>query len=124
MEARDRFTNLALLGAAAVLWVLVALVVTSRDPYEEPLAGYVGALAMGLALGVTTIPLFWLVIFGRHRRIAYQGDWPRAARRGGWVALVTVVMVLLRIQGVLQLPIALFIIAMVFIAEVTLSAER
>ena len=51
------------------------------------MAGYVGALAIGLAVGLTAIPLCWLVVFARHRRIAYQGDWARAARRGGWVGL-------------------------------------
>ena len=43
---------------------------------------------MGLAVGLTMIPLFWLTAFGRHKRIAFQGDWTRAARRGAWVGLV------------------------------------
>jgi hypothetical protein len=124
MEPRDRMANLALFGAAAVTWVLVALVVTTRDPYQDGLAGYIGALLMGLATGLTTVPLFWLIVFGRHRRIAYQGDWVRATRRGGWVALVVAVVVVLRLQGVFQLPIALFLVAMVVVAEATLSAER
>jgi hypothetical protein len=124
MESRDRLVNLALFGAAAVLWLLVGLVVTTRDPYEDNLAGYVGALLMGLASGLTAVPVFWLVVFGRHRRIAYQGDWMRAARRGGWVALLVAVIVVLRIQGVFQVPIALFIGTMVLVAEATLSAER
>lgn len=124
MEPRDRATNLALFGAAAVAWVLVALVVTTRDPYQDAVAGYVGALLMGIALGLTTVPLFWLVVFGRHRRIAYQGDWVRAGRRGAWVGLVVAVAVVLRIQDAFQLPILLFILAMVVVAEATLSAER
>jgi hypothetical protein len=124
MEPRDRLVNLSLFGAAAIVWLLVGLVITTRDPYEDGLAGYVGALLMGLAAGLTAIPMVWLVVFGRHRRIAYQGDWGRAARRGAWVALVVAVIVVLRIQGVFQLPIALFIVAMVVVAEATLSAER
>lgn len=124
MEPRDRATNLALFGAAAVAWVLVALVVSTRDPYHDAVAGYVGALLMGLALGLTTVPLFWLVVFGRHRRIAYQGDWIRAGRRGAWVGLVVAVAIVLRIQDAFQLPILLFILAMVVVAEATLSAER
>jgi len=38
--------------------------------------------------------------------------------------LVVAVFVVLRIQGVLELPIALFIVALVGVAEATLSAER
>jgi hypothetical protein len=124
METRDRLANLALFGAAALVWALVALVVTTRDPVEDPGAGFIGAALIGLAVGLTTVPIFWLLTFGRHRRISYRGDWARAARRGAWVGLVVGVLVVLRIQGVLELPIALFIVALVLVAEGTLSAER
>ena len=124
MEARDRLTNLAIFGAAAVVWLLVALVLLTRDPIEDPGAGFIGAALIGLAVGLTTVPIFWLVAFGRHRRIAYTGDWMRAARRGAWVGLVVAVLVVLRVQGVLELPIALFIVALVAVAEATLSVER
>lgn len=124
MESRDRLANLGLFAAAAVAWILVGLVVMTRDPYQDPVAGYVGALLMGLAVALTTVPLFWLVVFGRHRRIAYQGDWIRAGRRGAWVGLIIAVAVVLRLQGAFQLPILLFILAMVVVAEATLSAER
>jgi hypothetical protein len=124
MEARDRLANLALFAAAGLVWVLVALVVTTRDPRIDSAAGYVGALLIGLALGITTVPLFWLTIFGRHRRIAYRGDWTRAIRRGGWVAVVAALFVILRLQQVFQPPIALFILLMVVVAETILSVER
>jgi len=124
MEARDRLGNIAVFAAAAVVWILVGLVVSTRDPKLDPAAGYVGALLMGLAVGLTVIPLFWLVVFGRHRRIAYHGDWPRAIRRGGWVAILVALFVLLRLQGAFQWPIALFVMTMVVIAEATFSAER
>jgi len=124
MEARDRLVNLGFFAAAGVVWILVALVVTTRDPRIDTGAGYVGALLIGLALGLTTVPLFWLTIFGRHRRIAYRGDWTRAIRRGGWVAVVAVLFVILRLQQVFQPPIALFILALVVVAEATLSVER
>jgi hypothetical protein len=79
---------------------------------------------MGVAIGVTCVPLFWLVVFSRHRRIAYRGDWTRALRRGGWVGLVVAAFVLLRLQGSFQPQFALFIIAIVLVAETTLSGER
>ena len=124
MEPRDRLGNLAMFGAAAVLWALVALVLTTRDPRLDTSAGFLGAILIGLAIGLTTVPLFWLVVFGRHRRIAYHGDWIRATRRGAWVAIVVMLFVALRLQGALQLPIALFVLTMVAVAEATLSADR
>jgi hypothetical protein len=124
MEARDRITNLAFFAAAGVVWILVALVVTTRDPKVDPGAGSIGALLIGLAVGLSVIPLFWLAAFGRHRRIAYRGDWTRAVRRGGWAAVVVAAFVILRLQQVFQLSIALFILALVVLAEATLSVER
>lgn len=124
MESRDRLANLAIFGLAALVWILVGLVVTTRDPRIDPGAGFVGAGLIGLAIGLTTIPLFWLAAFSRHHQIAYRGDWVRAVRRGAWVAVIVAVLVVLRLQDLFQLPIALFILAMVVVAEATLSVER
>ena len=124
MDVRDRTANLGFLGAAAVVWVLVALVFTTRDPSIDRSAGFVGAALMGLAVALTLTPLLWLTVFGRHRRIAYRGDWLRAIRRSAWVGIVVAVLVVLRLQGLLELPIALFMIALVGITEVVLSADR
>ncbi len=124
METRDRLASIGLLGAAAVVWVLVAILVTSRDPYAEPMAGYEGALLIGLAVGLTCAPLAWLLVFARHRRIAYGGDWFRAVRRGAWVGLFCAVLVVLRLVGAFQLPIVLFLAAIFLVAELILSAER
>jgi len=124
MESRDRLVNLAVFGAAAVVWALVGLIVTTRDPVADPVAGFIGAGLIGLAAGLTTTPVVWLLVFGRHRRIAYRGDWIRAARRGGWVGLIVAIFIVLRLQGALELPIALFILTLAYVAEATLSAER
>lgn len=124
MEPRDRLANLGLFAAAAVVWILVGFVVTTRDPLVDPGAGFLGAGLIGLALGLTAMPLFWLAVFARHRRIAYRGDWLRAVRRGAWVGVVVFVLVVLRLQGLFQLPVALFILAMVVVAEAALSGER
>ncbi len=75
-------------------------------------------------MAATATPIAWLVVFARHRRIAYRGDWTRAARRGGWVGLVVAIFIVLRLQVALELPIALFIIALVVVAEATLSVDR
>ncbi|MGA3030830.1 MAG: hypothetical protein ABSE58_08865 [Candidatus Limnocylindrales bacterium] len=124
MEAKDRFGNLFFIGVAFVAWVAVAQIVTSTYPRENPTNGLVGAGMIGLACGLTAVPLFWLVPFARHRRIALLGDWGRAVRRGAWVAAVIALFVALRIQAVLSLPIAVFVVVLVLMAEMTLSMER
>lgn len=124
MEARDRLANLCLFGAAAVVWALVGLVVTTRDPRLDPGIGFLGAAVMGLAIALTTMPLFWLVAFARNRRIAFKGDWVRAVRRGAWAGAVVSLLVVFRLQGLFEPAIALFVIAMVVVAEFTLSVER
>ena len=124
MDTRDRTANLAIFGAAAVVWILVGLVVTTRDPVVDPSAGIIGALLIGLAVTLTLTPLIWLTVYGRHRQISYRGDWLRAVRRAGWVGIVVAVLIVLRIQGLLELPIAVFMIALVVVAEATLSVER
>ena len=124
VEPRDRLANLGIFAAAAAAWLLVGILVTTIDPRLEPSVALGGAALMGLALGLTATPLFWLAVFARNGRLAYRGDWLRAARRGGWVAIVAAVFVALRLQGAFQVPIALFVLVMVLIAESTLSVER
>jgi hypothetical protein len=124
MEARDRLTNLGLLGAAAVAWLAVWLVLTTRDPRADPAAGPAGAIVIGLALGLSAVPLFWLAGFARQRRIAYRGDWTRAIRRGAWVGGLAAIFVILSVVGIEPLPVGLFILALAVVAETTLSASR
>ena len=124
METRDRIVNVALLAMAVAVWLLVGVVVATRDPYQDAMAGYLGALLMGLAAGLTCVPLAWLAVFARHRRIAYKGDWVRAARRGAWIGLFVAILVVLRLVDAFQLPIVLFLAAIFVVAELTLSAER
>ena len=124
METRDRIVNVGLLMAALVAWILVGVLVTTRNPYADAMAGYLGAILIGLAVGITVTPLLWLFVFGRHRRIAYAGDWFRAARRGAWIGLLVAVIVILRLVGAFQVPIVLFLAAIFVVAEITLSAER
>jgi len=124
VEPRDRLGNLAILTAAGAVWLLTLLVLATRDPVVDPGARFIGAALLGLAVGLTAIPLAWLIVFARHRRISYRGDWTRAVRRGAWAGLFVTVLVLLRLEGVLALPIVLFMLALILVAEVALSAER
>ena len=123
MELRDRAGNYFFVIASIATWAMVFMLVTTTYPRENPTNGLVGAGLIGFACGVTAVPLFWLAVFGRHRRIAFRGDWARAIRRGAW-ALAVAFLIALRIQGVLSLPIVVFVVALVVLAEITLSVER
>ena len=124
MEIRDRTVNYIFVLLAAGAWLAVARVLTTVYPHDNATNALLGAGAIGAACGLTSVPLFWLAVFARHRRIAFRGDWARAMRRGAWVGMLVAVLVTLRVQGVLSPPIVVFAIALVLLAELILSAER
>ncbi len=124
MEHRDRVTAIALIALGLACWIAVGIVLTRVSPVGQAGVQVAGAGLIGLACGVTAVPLAWLAVFGRHRRIAYRGDWMRAARRGAWVALVVALLVALRTQHAFSMPIALFVVVMVAFVEVSLTVQR
>lgn len=124
MEIRDRTVNYFFVLLAVVAWAIVVEILTTTYPHANPTNALIGGGAIGFACGTTAVPLFWLAVFARHHRIAYRGDWSRAVRRGGWVALIVAFLVTVRVQDWLSLPIAAFVIALVVLAELMLSAER
>ena len=119
---RNRRIALALLGIAAVGWLIVVAIALGVNPLTDPDMGLVGAAALGFAAAVTATPILWLVGYARQRRIAYRGDWLRAIRRGAWVGLLAAIFVVMRLNDIFQLPIALFLLALALVAEVTLTA--
>ncbi len=120
---RDRTMNLALLAGGVTSWALLGWLLFTRSPTNDPNAQVLAAVLLGLAFALTGASLFWLAAFSR-RRIAYQGDWLRAARRATWLGAGAALFVLLRGQGAFSLPLALFVIAMVLFVELTLSLRR
>jgi hypothetical protein len=124
MYARDRIANLGLLGAAFLAWVAVVIFVTTRSPVGDVAVAMIGAVLIGTAFALTTIPLFWLAAFQRRRRIAYRGDWLRATRRGIEVGILITFFVILRSQDAFSWPLAAFVTAMVVFVEISLSVER
>lgn len=124
MHARDRATSLGLFAAALMAWVIVAGLLTTRSPVGDVGVQVFGALLIGIALALLTIPLFWLAVFGRHGRIAYRGDWTKAIRRGAGTGFVAALVVVLRSQDAFSWPLALFIVVMAAIIEIGLSADR
>ena len=123
MQPRDRRFALALLGVAAIGWVVVAVVLVNVDPRAGTGGGFLGGGVLGVAVAATVAPLLWLIAFARQRRIAYRGDWTRAIRRGAWIGLLVAVFVVMRVNGVFQPQIGLFFAALAIVAEVTLSRQ-
>ena len=124
MYARDRIFNLGLLGAALAAWIVVIVFVTTRSPAGDVAVAMLGAVLIGTAFALTTMPLFWLAAFQRRKRIAYHGDWLRAVRRGIEVGLVVTFVVILRSQDAFSWPLAAFVTTMVVFVEISLSVER
>lgn len=102
----------------------MALLFSTQSPVGNVGVQLLGAGLLGLAVALTSVPFLWLLVYGRNRRIAFRGDWVRAARRGIWVGLVTALFVVLRAQAAFTLPLALFVIVMVALVELTLTVER
>ena len=124
MNRTDRLANVGLLAIALAAWAAVALILVTSDPRTDAAVLLAGALALGGAVVVTLAPLLWLVSFALQGRIAYRGDWWRAARRAALVGLIVVIFVVLRGEQALNLPLALFVVAMAVLVELTLSLRR
>jgi hypothetical protein len=124
MTPRDRLLSIGLLALAVMFWAVTGLLLLTRSPEGDIGIQMLGAVLLGVAFGVTAMPLLWLAVFARHRRIAYRGDWTRAGRRGAWIGLVVALLVALRTQQAFSLPIAIFVAVMVLFVEVSLSVER
>ncbi len=124
MFSRDRTANLVLFAAAGIAWLLIALVFLTRSPVGDVPIQLVAAALLGLATAFTAAPILWLVSFSLGRAIAYRGSWWRAGRRAAWLGVVVTLFVLLRVQGAFSLAVALFIVVMVLIVELTLTLRR
>ena len=129
MYLRDRLANVALIVAALASWALVALLFTTRSPFDASGEGdapvqLLGALLLGLAVTLTLCSPFWLFAFARRRGIAYRGDWLRAARRAGLAGFVVVLLVVIRTFGAFSLPLAGFVVAMALFVEFSLTFRR
>jgi hypothetical protein len=122
MDPRDRRRSLLLFAMAAAAWVAFGAVIIFVDPLSSSMAGLGGAAALAIAGGLTTAPMFWLISFARHGQIAFRGDWTRALRRGAWVGALLGVFVVMRVNGIFQPQIGLFLLALALVAEVTLTA--
>lgn len=124
MNRRDRLANLVLFGLAAATWLAVGYLFVTFDPRESSGVLLAGALLLGAAVALTVAPVLWLAAFVVTNRIAYRGDWWRASRRALLFGLVAVIFVVMRSQDLFSVPLALFVVAMAVLVELTLSLRR
>src|SRR5262249_25551749 len=104
-------------------WAAVGYVLTTLDPRAGSDIVVVGALLLGTAITLTVIPVLWIAAFAR-RHIAYRGAWIRAVRRGALGGLVVALLVILRAESALSVPMAAFVVGMPILVEVSLSVRR
>jgi len=116
--------NMGLLALAIAAWVAVAVMLVGFDPFADAFVLVAGALLIGTAVGLMLMPLLWLVGFAAQGRIAFRGDWWRAARRAALVGLIVTLFIILRGENALNVPLALFVAAMALLVELTLSLRR
>ena len=98
-------------------------VLTTVDPTGDSSVVVAGALLIGTAVGLTLTPVLWIAAFLR-RRIAYRGAWTRAIRRAALSGLVVALLVVVRSQGALTIPLAAFLVVVPLLVELTLSTRR
>ena len=111
----------ALFGVAAAAWSGFAYVLFNFYPTQNAEALLAGAVVLGVAIASTLAPVLWLISFTLSRRIAFRGAWWRAGRRAALAALIATMFVLMRGQGSFSVPLALFVVTMAVLVELTLS---
>lgn len=109
VTARDRSISLTLVVTAVISWVVVAAILTLLSPVGDAGVQLLGALAIGVAVGLTAWPLLWSA--GKHsdphaslRALSVAG------RRSTLVGLVVAILVVLRALDMVGVPVMAFLV--------------
>ena len=123
VSVKDRSVSLVLVVAAAIAWLLVAIMFTNVSPIGDAGAQLAGALLLGAAVGLTAWPLLWTA----RRRGDHEdslGGLAAAGRRGGLIGLVVTILVILRALDVVALPVVAFLIITAVLIEVAFTLRH
>ena len=123
VSVRDRTVSLILVSAAFIAWAIVAIVFTTVSPVGNAGAQLLGALLLGIAVGLTVWPLLWSP---RHHgdEATGSGSLFVAGRRSGLVGLVITILVILRALDAVAIPVLLFLVIAAVLIELALTLRR
>jgi hypothetical protein len=111
---------LALLATVALVAFASFSCASDQPGRPCPEAGFNRAVMVtlvGVVTGLVLTPFAFLAEFAIRRRIEYRGSWGRAMRRGFLAGLAVAALAGLRVGGALEVPAALFVLAMVALVE-------
>ena len=118
MSARDRTVTLVLVIAALVAWLVVAIMFATISPEGDAGVQFLGALALGVASGLTVWPLFWSASRNNPGGIVTSG------RRSALAGLVVTILVVLRAIDAVALPVVIFLVVGAILVEVGFTLRR
>jgi hypothetical protein len=118
VSATERSITTIMIVAAIIAWLVVAAVFSLVSPVGSASAQLVGAISLGIAVGLTLWPLLWSV----NRTAA--GSLTTSARRSGLVGLVITIFIILRAIDVIQLPVVIFLVVGAVLVEAAVSLRR
>lgn len=118
VSATERTITTIMVIAAIVAWLVVAGLFTLVSPVASAAVQLSGAIALGVATGLTLLPLFW----SPNRR--KDGALVAAGRRSALAGLVVTILVVLRAIDVVALPVLIFIVVGAVLVEVAVSLRR
>jgi hypothetical protein len=104
--------------AAIIAWFVVAAVFTLVSPIGSASIQLFGAIALGVAISLTLLPLLWSPIRTKN------GALVTAVRRSALAGLVVTILVVLRAIDVVALPVVIFLAVGAVLVEVAVSLRR
>ncbi len=104
--------------AALASWLVVAAVFVLVSPEGDAGVQLLGAISLGMAVGLTAWPLLWSM------RRSSPGALTAAGRRAGLAGLVVSIVVILRVLDAVSLPVLLFLVVGAILVEVAFSLRR
>jgi hypothetical protein len=118
VTASERTITTVMVIAAISAWLVVAAVFSLLSPVGSASAQLLGAVGLGSAVALTLWPLMW------SGTRAADGSLTTSARRAGLAGLVVTILVILRANDVVELPVVVFLVVGAVLVEIAFSLRR